>query len=123
VDKKLQGRNLLHAEAQGKRNLFSESFPCPVPQPPECLRGSCSSRAAYAWPYKLVTSSSGKHEVYDVSTDPNETHDLSATQEAIASGLGTDLKAWVKTMPPRPKQQLKLDGDAVQRLKSLGYVQ
>ncbi len=123
VDAKMQGRNLLVNATLPKRELFSESFPCPVPHPPECPGGGCTSRALLAWPYKLVTSSSGKYEVYDISADPNETHDLSAANETRASELGTELKAWVKTMPARPKQKLKLDWDAVQRLKSLGYAQ
>ena len=123
VDPKMQGRNLLSDFTEPKRELFSESFPCPVPHPPECPGSGCTTRAVLAWPYKLVTSSSGKFEVYDVSADPNETVDLSATQEPIAKQLASTLKAWVKTMPARSKQQLKLDGDAVQRLKSLGYVQ
>ena len=123
VDPKMQGRNLLSNFTEPKRELFSESFPCPVPHPPGCPGSGCTSRAVLAWPYKLVTSSSGKYEVYNVSADPNETVDLSATQESIANQLGTTLKAWVRTMPAQPKQQLKLDGDAVQRLKSLGYVQ
>lgn len=123
IDAKMQGRNLLANATLPRRNLFSESFPCPVPHPPECPGSGCTSRALLAWPYKLVTSSSGKYEVYDISVDPNELHDLSAANETMASDLGTALKTWVKTMPARPKQQLKLDGDAVQRLKSLGYVQ
>ncbi len=123
ADSRMQGRNLLSKAAGPKRELFSESFPCPVPHPPECPGSGCTSRAVLAWPYKLVTSSSGKYEVYDISVDPKETHDLSATQEAVAVELGATLKTWTKSMPARPKQQLKLDGDAVQRLKSLGYVQ
>ncbi|MEO8132232.1 MAG: sulfatase-like hydrolase/transferase, partial [Bryobacteraceae bacterium] len=123
VDSKIQGRNLLANASMPKRDLFSESFPCPVPHPPECILSGCTSRALLTWPYKLITSSSGKYEVYDIAADPNELHDLTAAQESKATELGTELKAWVKTMPARPKQQVKLDGDAVQRLKSLGYVQ
>ena len=118
----MQGRNLL-GPGEPKRTLFSESFPCPVPHPPECPPGGCTSRAVLAWPYKLVTSSSGKYEVYDVSSDPGETHDLSSTQDAIGSGLGSSLKSWMKTMPAHSRQTVKLGGEAVQRLKSLGYVQ
>jgi len=123
VDSKMQGRNLLANATLPRRDLYSESFPCPVPHPPECILSGCTSRALLTWPYKLVTSSSGKYEVYDLAADPNELHDLTAAQESRATELGTELKAWVKTMPARPKQQVKLDGDAVQRLKSLGYVQ
>ncbi len=124
VDAKMQGRNLRANATLPQRDLFSESFPCPVPHPPECSGlGGCTSRALLAWPYKLVTSNAGKYEVYNVATDPNETQDLSGAGGTMASDLGTKLKAWVMTMPARPRQQLKLDGDAVQRLKSLGYVQ
>jgi arylsulfatase A-like enzyme len=123
VDPRMQGRNLRSNFTEPRRELFSESFPCPVPHPPECPGDGCSSRAVLAWPYKLVTSSSGRRELYDVSADPNETRNLSGTREAVAGSLGASLKSWAKTMPARTAQPLKLDGDAVQRLKSLGYVQ
>jgi arylsulfatase A-like enzyme len=123
ADPKMQGRNLLTREPQAKRDLFTESFQCPVPHPPECPPGGCSGRAVLAWPYKLVTSSTGKRELYDVSMDPEEKHDLAAEREAIASELGSQLKTWAKTMPARPKEKLHLDGESIQRLKSLGYVQ
>jgi arylsulfatase A-like enzyme len=118
----MQGKNLLDKAAAGPRQIFSESFQCPVPHPPECPDG-CMSRSVLAWPYKLVTSSSGKFELYDVSNDAGEDRNLAVSQSAAAKELGSELSRWVKTMPPRAKQQLKLDGEAVQKLKSLGYVQ
>jgi arylsulfatase A-like enzyme len=119
----MQGKNLLDKAALGSRQVFSESFPCPVPHPPECPGDGCMARSVLSWPYKFITSSSGKFELYDVSKDPGEDRNLAASQGGAANELGSELSRWAKTMPARAKQQLKLDGEAVQRLKSLGYVQ
>jgi len=117
----MQGRSLRHG-APGQRELFGETFPCPVLHPPECPNG-CTARAVYSWPYKFITSTSGKRELFDLSMDPAETHDLSASLGPLAKQLNADLREWMKTAPARSRQKLQLDKESVQRLKSLGYAQ
>ena len=117
----VQGRDLLAPAPPGPRTLFTESFPCPVLQAPECQ--NCMQRAVIEWPYKLVTSNKGKREMYDLSSDEGETSNVFAAQNPKSQQLGSEISAWLKAMPAQAKQNVKLDGEALQRLKSLGYVQ
>jgi arylsulfatase A-like enzyme len=119
--KNTQGRNVTDVSAAG-REIYSESFPCPVMHSTDCPNG-CNKRAVFSWPYKFITSSSGKYGFYDLSHDPAEDRDLAVTQRAEARDLGLKLSHWVRTMPAQSRAQLKPDPEALQRLKSLGYVQ
>ncbi|HLI84130.1 MAG TPA: sulfatase-like hydrolase/transferase [Bryobacteraceae bacterium] len=116
------GQNLLQTDPAAKREFFAETFPCATLQSPECPRG-CIARAVYSWPYKFITSTNGRRQLYDLSADPNETHDLLRTDPREAKQLNADLRAWVKTFPGHSRQKLQLNPEAIQRLKSLGYVQ
>lgn len=119
----VQGKDLLDpASLAEPREVFAESFPCPVLHPPECPQG-CLIRTVISWPNKFIASSSGKYETYDLSQDPAEDRNLFGSQNPIAQNLGRKLSGWIKTMPVQSGQHLTLDPEAVQRLKSLGYVQ
>jgi arylsulfatase A-like enzyme len=118
----VQGKNLLDAASLQPREIFGESFPCPVIHTLECVRG-CMIRSVIAWPNKFITSSSGKYESYDLSNDPDETRNLFGSRNPAAQQLGAKMASWIKSMPRQSKQQLKLDPEVVRRLKSLGYIQ
>jgi arylsulfatase A-like enzyme len=118
----MQGQDLREAWPERQRELFSETFPCAVVQSPECPRG-CIARAVFSWPYKFITSTNGRRQLYNLASDPDETHDLMETMAAKALQLNTDLQAWMKTFPPHARQKLELNAEALRRLKSLGYVQ
>jgi hypothetical protein len=77
----------------------------------------------FAWPHKFIASTSGKIQYYDLSSDPAENKDLAVVKSADARDLGLKLSQWVRTVPAQARQPLKLEGEALQRLKSLGYVQ
>jgi arylsulfatase A-like enzyme len=94
----LQGVDLLDAAASQPRNLFSESFPCPVMHGPVCP-GGCVMRTVVSWPNKYIFSSNGKSEVYQLQQDPNETHNLFGSLSPTAQILASQLNAWIKTMP------------------------
>jgi arylsulfatase A-like enzyme len=117
----IDGRDLAAAGSPGVRELFSESFPCPSAQPPECAKG-CMQRAVLAWPDKLITSSSGRREMYDLASDPNEERNLYATG-ARAKELAAGLSRWIDALPARTGKPTKIDDETARRLKSLGYVQ
>ena len=117
----VQGRDL-RSPAARPRQIFSESFPCPVVHPPEC-RDGCMQRAVFSWPNKLITSSAGKSEYYDIGQDPNETRNLYAGRPESARELATDLNRWLKTTPALAAAQANPDSETLHRLKSLGYVQ
>jgi arylsulfatase A-like enzyme len=118
----MQGRDLNHPETLTQRALFTETFPCPVMRPPEC-RDGCTTRSVFEWPYKYITSSNGKRELFDLSKDPLEEHTLYAQQRALADKMRADLDTWMKVMPAQAAQKHTLNHDDLQRLKSLGYVQ
>jgi arylsulfatase A-like enzyme len=44
-------------------------------------------RSLVQWPYKLIHSSDGEHELYDLAADPAEVHDLMAEQPDLASAM------------------------------------
>jgi len=94
----VQGVDLLDPAASQPRNLFSESFPCPVMHGPACP-GGCLMRTVVSWPNKYIFSSNGKSEVYQLQQDPKETHNLFGSLSPTAQILATQLNAWIKTMP------------------------
>jgi hypothetical protein len=76
-----------------------------------------------SWPNKLISSSNGKLELYDLETDSNEHLDRISRSSDLSRELGLRLATWVKTLPVQKSQPLTLDPEALQRLKSLGSVQ
>ena len=96
-------------------------------RPPPPTR-SCHSdkRATYAGPRKLVISTAGKREFYDLQTDPGERRNILQLEgnAAKARGLESDLAQWLKKIPRQtPGKTPKMDNATLERLKSLGYVQ
>ncbi|PWU10427.1 MAG: hypothetical protein C5B51_04305 [Terriglobia bacterium] len=116
-----QGHNLLQP-VEGSREVFGETFPCSVLQSPDCPRG-CTARTVISWPYKFITSTNGKRELFDLSADPDETHELSAVRPEVMRQLNADLHDWMKNIPSLSRQKVQVDNDSLRRLKSLGYVQ
>jgi len=118
----LQGRDLRDPAAAEPRNLFSESFPCPVPHRPDCP-GGCLLRSVVSWPNKFIWSSKGSPESYDLAADPDENHDIFGSLNKTAQALAGDLRGWIKTMPVQPKQYRNLSKEEIKRFKALGYIQ
>jgi len=115
----------LRAESPQPRRVFAESFAYAeyMKLYPRFRR---VERATYAGPRKLVISTAGKREFYDLQTDPGERRNILQLggNAAEARGLESDLAQWLKKIP---RQKLgktqKLDNATLERLKSLGYVQ
>ncbi len=81
--------------------------------------------AIYDWPYKLIQSSDGKHELYDLESDPGEMENLFAHQSDVAdemrdrfdrfkSGRVEMLEPGEEALAPTPEQ--------IEELKALGYL-
>jgi arylsulfatase A-like enzyme len=79
----------------------------------------------YDWPYKLIQSSDGKHELYDLESDPDEMENLFARQSNVAdemrdrfdrfkSGREEMLEPGEEAIAPTPEQ--------IEELKALGYL-
>ncbi len=116
----MQGRNL--AGTAEPRTLYGETFPCPVMQPPDCPRG-CSAKAVFDWPMKYIASGSGKRELFDLSADPDEKHNLFIQQQERATQLDAVLTAWKKNLPTQTRQRKQVDPEKLKQLQGLGYIQ
>lgn len=80
--------------------------------------------AIYDWPYKLIRSSDGQHELYRLDTDPREAANLVAEEPSRVRSMTGRLKKFMdrrgrhdgRSRPePLTRQQEK-------RLRSLGYI-
>ena len=84
-----------------------------------------SRSAAIDWPWKLIHSSDGAHELYHLERDPHELRNLYATERDVASRLEQRLETSGEGAPRL------LDEDEVprrtsednERLRALGYVE
>jgi hypothetical protein len=80
-------------------------------------------RAIFDATYKLIVSTAGKRELYDLSSDPNERRNLYTKNGEIARQLEARLAAWTKTSTRPAGHKVQVDPAVRERLKSLGYVQ
>ena len=97
-----------------------------VVRPDHVVRARFNRKRAviYDWPYKLIQSSDGKHELYDLESDPGEMENLFARKSDVAdemrdrfehfkSGRVEMLEPGEKALAPTPEQ--------IEELKALGY--
>ena len=112
----------LRAVAAPPKPVLSESFPCDmiVSLSPRFRR---IERAAFSGSFKLIVATNGKREFYNLAADPHEEQNLYALNPVPASRMEGDLRHWVSALPPDHYRPATLDKSAVNRLKSLGYVQ
>lgn len=61
--------------------------------------------------WKLVSPKTGLVELYRMSDDVGEQHDLSSEYPEVRDRLGRDLDTWMGTLPERPKWIDKLHGE------------
>lgn len=81
-------------------------------------------RAVYQRPYKLIRSTTGKHELYDLAQDPKETTDLYRQNAAAATALEAQLENWLAATPDiyDNLEETKPEDRTVERLRTLGYL-
>ena len=83
-------------------------------------------RAIYSGDYKLILSSKpGDFDagLFDLKSDPGETHDLSNGQPEVLKTMSEALERWTagrSTLPPSPVG--KLDPETRRQMKALGYL-
>jgi hypothetical protein len=101
--------------------VVSESFPLtPTPEKPG-LRGG---RALLSGNDKLIRGSDSRVELYEMRTDPGESHDLSessASADAV-TGMTAALDRWIAAHPPVRLPETQESREDRVRLKSLGYL-
>jgi arylsulfatase A-like enzyme len=83
-----------------------------------------SLRALYAFPQKLIESSRGELELYDLGADPAERHDLAASDPKRAAALRAELARAAAALPPLYDAALRaeISDDTERALRALGYL-
>jgi arylsulfatase A-like enzyme len=76
------------------------------------------------WPIKLIESSDGRHELYDLAADPRESSSLFETRRDLAERLSARLAGFRRAHPahPMPDAARPLSPDEEEELRSLGYL-
>jgi len=84
-----------------------------------------SLRALFQRPYKLIWSSDGRHELYDIAVDRHEKNNLAGTRPGLLSGMTESLEQALSEFQ-RPdvygRGRNGADKDHRERLEALGYV-
>ncbi len=122
IPKGLQGRSLIRPELGEKRLLVAEHFEILRPRglvSPTLL----AERAMFDNALKLICSTDGKQELYDLSRDPDEYENLYRPNDPTVKRLEESLDRWVASAPKSVHRPAVSDRVTLERLKSLGYVQ
>ena len=86
-------------------------------------------RAIEMGDHKFIWSSDGRHELYDLAADPNETKNLYSADPKRAEPLQRALEAWLASFPhydnekESTEQARPLSEAEIRRLRALGYMQ
>jgi arylsulfatase A-like enzyme len=115
-----QGRSLIKITREA-RAVLSESYPSGNILDID-KRFDRVERAIFLRPYKFISSTAGKKELYNIQNDPQEMEDLYQSAHNVAGELDARLGNWIKGAVTEDPSQFKLDSDTMDRLKALGYV-
>jgi arylsulfatase A-like enzyme len=120
VPPETDGRSLLAAVEP--RPVFAEHFPF------ERLARHDSTyahaeRAVVEDSRKLIRSSRGERELFDLAADPDELASVAGADTAAAARLDAVMTTWLESTVPAAVDTVSLDADAAERLRALGYVQ
>jgi len=119
----LQGISLRKIEKDTSRFIVSVSYPEPWLS---ALNRQYArvEMAVIRGDEKLIESSLGKRELFDLSRDINEEHNLYKENDPGVLALSRMLQDWMRTVPPAASEKHgSIDSSTVERLKSLGYAQ
>jgi arylsulfatase A-like enzyme len=115
----LPGESLRRIAPDADRLVVAESFP----------GGSDSNFDRTEWglfrgPYKLIRSTAGKRELYDLERDIEESTSLYAETDTTAKRLEAELDAWLAATEARgDSSTFEYDADVEERLRALGYIE
>ena len=118
VPKNIQGHSLLQ---RAPHDAVSESFPHPFASRWN-PKYSQAEQAIFSGSMKFIESSAGKKELYDLSRDPNELHNLlpAGPAPALETRLTDFMHAAARATKFQPPQ---VGSKTLENLKSLGYLQ
>ena len=120
IPKDVQGISIIKPKVSQSRFVMSESFPYD-----KWLdwheRFDRIERAIFSGSFKLISSTAGKREFYNLSDDSYEKINL-YDDNALSKSLEEQLNRWLDTVKAESFTPAKLDKSAIDRLKTLGYV-
>jgi arylsulfatase A-like enzyme len=119
--KDIQGKSLLQRSAVA-RPLYAESYPrmdIIMRENPDRQR---VERAVFDGNLKYITSTVGKHELYDLLQDPAERTNLYRADDPTSQRLRALLEDWLKQAKTGKNVPVTVDREAVEKLRSLGYI-
>jgi arylsulfatase A-like enzyme len=116
----VQGRSL--RQASESRLILSESFRSGL------LVGWNSrfdreERSLVKGSAKLIQSTSGKRELYNLESDPKESTNLFRTEDPLSVELSRSLAELMASAPAVSTRSRPMDKESLDRLRGLGYVQ
>jgi arylsulfatase A-like enzyme len=102
------------------RIVVSESYPSPrmFQRTPRFRR---IARAIYLGEAKLIASTAGPSELYDLSSDPAELRDARRSDAPRVAALESRLADWLAAQPAAAGEPAAVDPEAGERLRALGY--
>lgn len=80
-------------------------------------------RAIFSGSSKLIQWTLGAPEFYDLSTDPDETHNSYASRGAEVENLMDRMNRWIASIPHSLPHADELNRGTIERIRSLGYAQ
>ena len=104
----IQGTSLLKLGLVKTRSLISESF-SDYSRLNLHVRPSRTERAIFSGPYKFISSTTGKKELYDLSKDPNEKENLYRRDDNISKELERRLNQWLNSVAVKAPSLAKAD--------------
>jgi len=113
----LDGNNLLK-ELPDSRVVYAESYPNPSKLGANRL--ARIERAAITRQWKLIVSTKGKRELYDLVNDPKELHNVADSHPEMVAALEPGLAKLSMAAKAQPSTRSS-DPEALRKLKSLGY--
>jgi arylsulfatase A-like enzyme len=94
-----------------------------LPEDQRKRTGATSQYAVQDAHYKLILSEPGRRtELYDLTSDPGETRDLSSTDPANKDRLLAALDAWLEHIPVAGESS-GISPEKVEALRALGYIE
>lgn len=119
----ISGRSLVKPETAATPARFAETKPCnDVYDLHPRFRRDAYALVRGHW--KLIASTNGNMELYDLENDPGEERNLFSVETAIATKLTAEYEVWRKHRTGlNGGSAATLSDEERERLKSLGYVQ
>jgi arylsulfatase len=122
IPETVHGESLQELDREEPRIIVSESYPSNVNYNlhPRFQR---IERAVLSRNYKFISSTAGKRELFDLSRDPGEEDNLYGVNTSLSRYFDKSLKTWLEEIKEETHTSNKLGKEAINNLKSLGYIQ